>query len=138
MEETKNYWREKGERKKIQRYKKNYKKPKFLRQESWRYKRLETGWRKPKGIDSKMRVGKKGWPDIVKVGYRSPKKTRGIHPSGLKEILIFNSKNLEEIEPTEYAIKIAHTVGLRKKIIIREQAEQLGLLVLNPGISEEY
>jgi large subunit ribosomal protein L32e len=85
-----------------------------------------------------MRVGKKGWPDIVKVGYRSPKKIRGIHPSGLKEILIFNSKNLEEIEPTEFAIKIAHTVGVKKKILIREQAEKLGLHVLNPGSGEEY
>ena len=25
--------------------------PKFVRPESWRYKRLETTWRKPKGVD---------------------------------------------------------------------------------------
>ena len=26
--------------------------PEFKRPESWRYKRLETTWRKPKGIDN--------------------------------------------------------------------------------------
>jgi len=33
------------------------KKPKFRRQESWRYKRVSEIWRKPDGIDSKMRIG---------------------------------------------------------------------------------
>ena len=31
------------------------KKPKFRRQESWRYKRVPDKWRRPHGIDSKMR-----------------------------------------------------------------------------------
>ncbi|MDG7039035.1 MAG: 50S ribosomal protein L32e, partial [Nitrososphaerota archaeon] len=48
------------------------KKPKFLRQESWRYKKLKPNWRKPKGIDNKMRLQEKGWPPLVKVGYRTP------------------------------------------------------------------
>ena len=29
--------------------------PDFKRAESWRYKRLETTWRKPKGIDNDQR-----------------------------------------------------------------------------------
>jgi len=29
--------------------------PEFKRPESWRYKRLETTWRKPKGIDNHQR-----------------------------------------------------------------------------------
>ena len=32
--------------------------PDFKRAESWRYKRLETTWRKPKGIDT-INVNKK-------------------------------------------------------------------------------
>ena len=58
------------------------KKPDFVRQESWRYVRVKESWRKPKGMDSKMRLQKKGWPPIVKVGYRGPSKARGLHPSG--------------------------------------------------------
>ena len=44
--------------------------PKFIRPESWRYKRLETTWRKPKGIDNHQRKQKsRGRPGLVKVGY---------------------------------------------------------------------
>ena len=57
--------------------------PEFARPESWRYKRLESNWRKPKGIDSHQRKQKsrRGRPGIVKVGYRGPKIARGLHPS---------------------------------------------------------
>ena len=38
--------------------------PKFIRPESWRYKRLETNWRKPKGIDI-IRESRKVVVDLV-------------------------------------------------------------------------
>ena len=38
--------------------------PDFKRPESWRYKRLETTWRKPKGIDN-INVNKKVEADLV-------------------------------------------------------------------------
>jgi len=42
--------------------------PDFKRPESWRYKRLETTWRKPKGIDNHQRKQKsRGRPGLVKV-----------------------------------------------------------------------
>ena len=69
--------------------------PKFLRQESWRYKRLGPSWRKPRGTDSKMRLEKRGWPKIVKTGYRGPKAVRGLHPSGFNDILIHNEQELQ-------------------------------------------
>ena len=40
--------------------------PEFKRAESWRYKRLETTWRKPKGIDNHQRKQKsRGRPGLV-------------------------------------------------------------------------
>jgi large subunit ribosomal protein L32e len=68
--------------------------PEFVRQESWRYKRLKPSWRKPKGIDSKMRLQVKGWPKIVKVGYRGPAAVRGLHPSGFRDVLVYNVSDL--------------------------------------------
>ncbi len=47
--------------------------PKFKRQESWRYDRLAVNWRKPDGIDNKMRKQFSGYPPLVKIGYGGPK-----------------------------------------------------------------
>ncbi|MFH0748458.1 MAG: 50S ribosomal protein L32e [Candidatus Bathyarchaeota archaeon] len=106
------------------------KKPHFVRQESWRYKRVSPSWRRPKGIDSKMRLKKKGRPKSVEVGYRSPKAVRGFHSSGFEERLVHNVKDLEKVTPKQ-VIRIGHTVGLAKKAKIVEKAKELGFRVLN-------
>jgi large subunit ribosomal protein L32e len=107
--------------------------PKFVRQESWRYDRLAENWRKPKGKDNKMRKQKSGMPALVKVGYRSPKAARGLHPSGYRDNLVHNSTDLARLDPKIDAARIAHTVGKRKRIEIISKALELGIKVLNPG-----
>jgi large subunit ribosomal protein L32e len=110
------------------------KKPDFVRQESWRYKRVDESWRKPRGIDSKMRKEVKGWPAKVKVGYRGPRAARGLHPSAYKEVLVYNVDDLSGINPKIEAIRIAHTVGARKRAEILNRARELGIRILNPGV----
>jgi large subunit ribosomal protein L32e len=107
--------------------------PKFVRQESWRYIRLAENWRKPKGIDNKMRKQVSGVPPLVKVGYRGPKKARGLHPSGYKDKLIHNIRDLEKLDPKTDAARIGHSVGRRKRIDIVNKADALGIKVLNKG-----
>jgi len=64
-------------------------KPNFVRQESWRYKRISESWRKPKGIDNHQRKQKsRGRPTIVKIGYGGPTAAKGLHPSGYTDNLI--------------------------------------------------
>ena len=113
------------------------KKPEFRRQESWRYKRVKENWRRPRGIDSKMRRKVKGWPATVNIGYRGPKLARGLHPSALREVLVYNPDDLREINPETEAIRIAHTVGARKRAEILSRARELGIHVLNPGVTVE-
>ncbi|AEF96444.1 50S ribosomal protein L32e [Methanotorris igneus] len=117
------------------RFKQKMKKPKFLRQEWFRYKRLGEKWRKPKGRHSGMRLQLKHRPAIVKVGYRSPKLVRGLHPSGLEDVLVHNVKELEQLDPKTQGARIAATVGKRKRIEIIKRARELGIRILN--ISEE-
>jgi large subunit ribosomal protein L32e len=107
--------------------------PRFIRQESWRYDRLAEKWRKPKGKDNKMRKQKSGMPALVKVGYRSPKAARGLHPSGYRDILIHNTHELIKLDSKSDAARIAHTVGKKKRIEIINKALELGIKVLNPG-----
>jgi large subunit ribosomal protein L32e len=109
------------------------KRPDFVRQESWRYKKLATNWRKPKGKDNKMRKQVSGVPPLVKVGYKGPRKARGLHPSGYNDILVFNTKDLMKIDPKKDAARIAHAVGNKKRIDIVTEATKLKIKVLNPG-----
>jgi large subunit ribosomal protein L32e len=109
------------------------KRPEFVRQESWRYDRLAPNWRRPKGKDNKMRKQVSGVPPLAKVGYKGPRKSRGLHPSGYNDILVFNVKDLSKIDPKIDAVRIAHTVGNKKRIEIVTEATKLKMKILNPG-----
>ena len=108
------------------------KRPEFVRQESWRYVRVKPNWRRPRGKDSKMRLQVKGWPPLVKIGYRTPKDYRDLHPSGYKEVLVYRPEDLQGLNPEVHAIRIAGSVGMRKRLLIVEEARKLGLKILNP------
>jgi large subunit ribosomal protein L32e len=110
---------------------KKSKTPEFQRQESWRYVRIHDPWRKPKGVDSHMRLSIKGWPALVKIGYRGPKEARGLHPSGYRDVLVHNEAELEALSRDSDAARLAATVGRRKKIELAIRARELGIRVLN-------
>ncbi len=108
------------------------KKPKFIRQGGKNLKRLGGKWRKPRGSQSKLRKHKKARGHIPHPGYGSPKSVRGLHPSGFKEVLVYNLKDLEKINPEKQACRIASTVGKKKRLEIMKKAEELKIKVLNP------
>ncbi|MBC7100484.1 50S ribosomal protein L32e [Methanothermobacter tenebrarum] len=107
-------------------------KKRFKRQEYARYKKLGEKWRKPKGKTSKMRRYEKGKPAMPSIGYRKPKRERGLHPSGYKDVLIRNLEEIESLDPEGEAARIASTVGARKRKLIIERAKELGIKILNP------
>jgi large subunit ribosomal protein L32e len=106
-------------------------KPEFLREEWFRYKRIQKNWRKPDGISSKMRRNLKYRPSMVRIGFRGPKETRGLHPSGFEEIVIFNIADLQTIDPKTQAARIGSSVGTKKRINIEKKAEELEVRILN-------
>jgi len=79
-----------------------------------------------------MRRKKKGWPKSVEVGYRGPKAARGLHPSGYAEVLIHTVDDVDRVNPKTQAIRIAHTVGARKRIEITARAREKDIRILNP------
>lgn len=109
--------------------------PQFIRQESWRYDRLDTTWRKPKGIDNHQRKQKKGWPVLVKAGYGSPKVARGLHPSGYTDNLIHNMKDLEKLDPKTDGIRFAHGLGRKKRLEIIVKAKEKKFKIFNARVS---
>lgn len=106
--------------------------PTFRRQEWFRYKRLSrTGWKKPRGDDSSQRKNRKYRSALVRVGHGKIAAARGLHPSGFEEVLVNNSSDLEGLDPETQAVRIAKTVGNRKRSAIHDRADDLGLRVLN-------
>ena len=105
--------------------------PYFRRFESWRYVRIHPEWRKPKGVDNHLRKSYKGWPHLVKIGYRVPKEVRYLHPSGYRDVLVHNMVELEALSPDTDAARLAAGVGKRKKIELATRAKELGIRVLN-------
>jgi large subunit ribosomal protein L32e len=116
---------------------KNKKRPEFLRAEYHRLKRIQTSWRRPRGIDSKMRHKVKGKRKSPNPGYRNPKLVRGLHPSGFKVVQVFNIDDLEKINPELEIIQMGRTVGNRKRTLILERAEELKIHVINPQLRRE-
>lgn len=111
--------------------------PSFVRQNSFQHKRLDDDtWRRPHGEESKQRIGKRYRPAAVKVGHRSPKKARGLHPSGFEEVLVHNPDDLDEVDPDRQAARIGGSVGGRKREAIEDRAQEMGIRVLNPTQEE--
>jgi len=106
-------------------------KPDFVRSESWRYAKLKESWRRPRGLDHKMRRKIKGWPPTVSTGYKGPKDARGLHPSGYREVLVHNAKEVSKVDPKSEAARIAHTVGKKKRVQIVAEAKKRKVFILN-------
>jgi large subunit ribosomal protein L32e len=113
----------------------NRTRPAFPRYESWRYKRLHPPWRRPRGIDNKTRQKVKQGIAMPETGYYGPKAVKGLHPSGLVDVLITSKKELEGLSPKVHGIRIARRLGARKKLELIEFAREAGFRILNIGIS---
>ena len=112
------------------------KKPRFMRQELPKLKRLKDKWRRPRGIDSKKQEGKRGKGKLPKIGYKKPASVREIHPSGFYPVLVHNVKELTLINPEEEAAIIARSIGRRKRNEIIRSANELKITILNPRKGE--
>jgi len=108
-------------------------KPLFKRTCSHKFKRLDTNWRRPRGSQGKQRRKYVSKGAIAQVGYGSPVAVKGLHPSGYSDVLISSTSELELVDSSYEAIRVAAAIGARKKAVIVAKAEELGIRVLNPG-----
>ncbi len=108
--------------------------PVFGRQAANRYYRIgrDGAWRRPRGLQSKQRRHYGYRPKIVRIGYRSPARVRGLVPSGFRPVLVRTSRDLEALDGRSQAAIIARTVGTRRRLVLEEEARKLGIRVLNP------
>src|SRR3989338_2447991 len=82
-------------------------KPIFIRQDNPKRMKLNYKWRKPKGIHSKIRHKFKGRRKMPSPGYKSPRKVKSLHSSGLKMI---NVSSIDDVKKTKKAKELNVTV----------------------------
>ena len=108
---------------------------KFIRHQSDRYDKVKQSWRKPKGIDNRVRRRFKGMYKMPNIGYGSNKMTKHAMPSGFKKVLIHNMKELEVLmmQNKVYCAEIAHGVASKNRKALIERAAQLAIRITNPA-----
>jgi len=116
---------------------KKKKRPSFVRVESWRRVKVKESWRRARGIDNQTRHKTKKGVKSPEPGYRAPKKVRGLHPSGLEDIVVITQKDLDGLTPEIHGIRISSRLGIRKRIALIELAREKGFRVFNMGISRK-
>jgi len=103
--------------------------PKFQRQNRAQKKRVGAAWRKPRGIDNKLRIKEGGYGLLPKIGYRTPKAERNLHPVGLKEVLVCSLRDLMAVKGV--AVRFSATLGRKKKTLLIAEAKKMKLKILN-------
>ncbi|PIO76538.1 ribosomal protein L32 [Teladorsagia circumcincta] len=106
---------------------------KFKRHESERYHRLKPNWRKPKGIDNRVRRRFRGMRAMPTIGFGSDRRTRFVLPCGYKKVLVRNVKDLDMLlmQSFRYIGEVAHTVSAQSRKAIVERAAQLNIKLTN-------
>jgi len=105
----------------------------FKRFHSHRFLRLRKGWRKPRGIDNRMRRRFRGSGPQPKIGYGTDRTMRYKCRDGLYRFNVANPADLEMLlmHNTTHAAVINHNVSARKRKAIVERAQVLGIKVVN-------
>jgi large subunit ribosomal protein L32e len=66
---------------------------------------------------------------LPKIGYKNAAEVRGMHPSNMKEVLVNTPSELDSLKGV--VVRIASTVGAKKRKVIEEKAHGMKLAVVN-------
>jgi large subunit ribosomal protein L32e len=112
---------------------------KFLRR-NWskasrlgRKRKNKQVWRSPKGRHSKTRGERKGYPAIVKIGYKQDTSTSGLIENKTP-VLVNNIKELLKLGKNEIAI--LGNIGMKKKLEIAKFAKEKKIEISNLNIEK--
>ena len=95
-------------------------------------KKLQV-WRRARGMHSKIRRRRRGYPEMPLIGRRTPKKETN-KVNGLTPVLVHNLNELGRT--TKNNIIIIARIGAKRKIELIKKAKEMNLQILNLGGSK--
>jgi len=105
------------------------KKPHFVRQDAHKLKKLPDHWRKPRGLQSKMRLHKKSYRRTVETGWGSPVEVKGTNKEGKKIIIVRNMKQLDLINSKTESVILSSSLGTQKRLVLLKKAKEKGITI---------
>jgi len=105
--------------------------PTFVVKESHNKRKITARWRYAGGRHSGVRQEHRGKQRLVRIGYGSPREVRGLHHTGLKQVLVKNIQDLLALHPQEEGAIISSTIGNKKRSAVLELAIQKKITILN-------
>lgn len=105
--------------------------PSFKRKDNHKKIRLGDSWRKPKGLQNKMRLQVNGHRAIVKNGYRTPRLLRGMSNKGLNICRISCMKDIKALDPKKDAIVVSSKLSIKKLLTLLPKLAEEKFSVLN-------
>ena len=94
---------------------------------------VKPSWRRPKGIDGRVRRKFKGAIRMPNVGYATNKRDKHVLPNGFRKYVVHNVGELELLmmHNRVFCAEVAHSVSARKRKDIVERAAQLNVALTN-------
>lgn len=107
----------------------------FNRHQSDRFKRVDSSWRKPKGIDSCVRRRFRGTIRMPKIGYGTDRRYKHVESNGFIRFVVHNMDELRVLmmHNEKYSAEIASSVGNKLRTRLLAKAKQLDIKVTNPN-----
>ncbi|MFH1591539.1 MAG: eL32 family ribosomal protein [archaeon] len=114
------------------------KKPRFIRQDAHKKKRVGSNWKRPRGIDSKLRLHLKGHRKSPGKGYRSPAEARGLSHEGLVQVIVENATDVATLDPKKDGAILSGQLGQRKRVELVRVLIEKGITILNIPSPDAY
>jgi large subunit ribosomal protein L32e len=114
-----------------QRQKMKARKPHFAKQDAHKRAKLTKAWRRPRGYQSKMRLGKRGYARAISAGWGSPRSVEGLARNGLRPVSVATLSQLEALDVKKECAVLVRTLGARRKEELLTKAKERKVIVLN-------
>ncbi len=95
--------------------------------------KLKASWRRPHGIDCRVRRQYRSNKPLVKVGYRNAVATRHVLPNGFRKFLIRNASDIELLlmNNRHFCGELAHNLNANTRKQIIKRAAELNVKLTN-------